>query len=98
LKTVKIMAVVSNQSWEYADWPKFGSLKSPQGSIPMNRVALYPVLLKQWKYAVLASLAVGAIIAPSPDVKAMGIYAAPILALYGLSVGVAWLVQRNTSA
>ena len=64
----------------------------------MNRFALYPFLVKQWKYAALASLVVGAIIAPSPDVKAMGIYAAPILALYGLSVGVAWLVQRNTSA
>jgi Sec-independent protein secretion pathway component TatC len=48
--------------------------------------------MKQWKYAVLASLAVAAVIAPSPDVKAMFIYAAPILAL---CVGVKWLVQRN---
>ena len=64
----------------------------------MNRFALYPFLVKQWKYAALASLVVGAVIAPSPDVKAMRIYATPILALYGLSVGVAWLVQRNTSA
>ena len=52
-------------------------------------------LVKQWKYAVLASLVVAAVIVPSPDVKAMYIYAAPILAL---SLGVAWLLQRNTSA
>ena len=52
----------------------------------MNRFALYPFLVKQWKYAVLASLVVAAVIVPSPNVKAMGIYAAPILALYGLSL------------
>ena len=49
-------------------------------------------LVKKWKYAVLASLVVGAVIAPSPDVKTMVIYASPILALYILSVGVAWLL------
>ena len=71
---------------------------SPKKNIPMNRFALYPFLVKQWNYAALASLVVAAVIVPSPDVKAMGIYAARILALYGLSVGVAWLVQRNSSA
>ena len=29
----------------------------------MNRFALYPFLVKQWKYASLASLVVGAVIA-----------------------------------
>ena len=58
----------------------------------MNQFILGPFLVKKWKYAVLASLAAGAVIAPSPDVKTMLIYASPILALYGLSVGVAWLL------
>ena len=49
-------------------------------------------LVKKWKYAVLASLVAGAVIAPSADVKTMLIYASPFLALYGLSVGVAWLL------
>ena len=58
----------------------------------MNQFPLCSFLVKNWKYAVLASLVVGAVTAPSPDVKAMVIYASPILALYGLSVGVAWLL------
>ena len=58
----------------------------------MNQFPLCLFLAKKWKYAVLTSLAVGAVIAPSPDVKTMVIYASPILALYGLSVGVAWLL------
>jgi Sec-independent protein secretion pathway component TatC len=48
-------------------------------------------LVKKWKYAVVASFVLGAVIAPSPDVKTMVSYALPIFALYGLSVGVAWL-------
>jgi Sec-independent protein secretion pathway component TatC len=66
----------------------------------MNRVALYPIFLvmsrlaSRWKYAILVSLVVAAVIVPSSDIKAMYIYAAPILAL---SVGVVWLVQRDTS-
>ena len=58
----------------------------------MSQFTLCSFLVKKWKYAVLASLVVGAVIAPSPDVKTMVIYALPILALYGLSVGVAWLL------
>ena len=67
----------------------------------MNRFALYPFLVvasrlaRRWKYAVLASLLVAAVIVPSPDLKAMGIYAAPILAV---GLGVVWLVQRKTSS
>ena len=52
-------------------------------------------LVKRWKYAILASLVVAAVIVRSPDVKSMYIYAAPILAL---CVGVVWLVKRVNSA
>ena len=50
--------------------------------------------MNRWKYAVLGSLLVAAVIVPSPDLQTLRIYAAAILAL---SVGVAWLVKRNTS-
>ena len=51
--------------------------------------------MNRWKYAVLASLLVAAVIVPSHDVQTMRIYAAAILAV---SVGVAWLVRRITSS
>jgi Sec-independent protein secretion pathway component TatC len=51
--------------------------------------------MKRWKYALLASFLVAAVIVPSPDIHAMRLYAAAILPL---AVGVAWLVRRNTSS
>ena len=58
----------------------------------MTQFTLCSFLGKKWKYAVLASLVAGAVMAPSADVKTMLIYASSILALYGLGVGVAWLL------
>jgi Sec-independent protein secretion pathway component TatC len=51
--------------------------------------------MNRWKYAILGSLLVAAVIVPSPDIHAMRTYAAAILPL---AVGVAWLVRRNTSS
>ena len=51
--------------------------------------------MNRWKYAVLASFLVAAVIAPSPDIHSMRMYAAAILPL---AVGIAWLVKRNNSS
>ena len=51
--------------------------------------------MSRWKYAVLGSLLVAAVIVPSPDIHSMRMYAAAILPL---AVGVVWLVRRNTSS
>ena len=51
--------------------------------------------MNRWKFAVLGSFLVAAVIAPSPDVHSLRLYAAAILPL---AVGVAWLVKRNTSS
>lgn len=56
-------------------------------------------MLKNFRYAILVIFIVAAIVTPTPDVVNMCIFAAPMVALYGLSVAVAWLVhpkQRQT--
>ena len=50
-------------------------------------------MLKNFRYAILVIFIVAAIVTPTPDVVNMCIFAAPMVALYGLSVAVAWLVH-----
>ena len=55
-------------------------------------------MIKQFRYAILIIFVLAAIVTPTPDIVNMCVFAAPMLALYGLSIGVAWLVhpeQRN---
>jgi sec-independent protein translocase protein TatC len=47
------------------------------------------------RYAILGIFIVAAIITPTPDVVNMCIFAAPMVALYGLSIAVAWLVHPD---
>ncbi len=51
-------------------------------------------LLKNFKFAVLAAFIVSAVITPSGDVVNQSMLAAPIVALYLLGVGVAWIFGR----
>ena len=50
-------------------------------------------LWKNIRYAILAVFLVAAIICPSPDPSTMCFYAAPMLALYLVGIGVAWWVH-----
>jgi sec-independent protein translocase protein TatC len=52
-------------------------------------------LLKHIRYAILIIFIVAAIITPTPDVLTMCIFAAPMLVLYFLSIGVAHLVHPD---
>jgi sec-independent protein translocase protein TatC len=45
------------------------------------------------RYSVLAIFVVAAIVAPSADILNMCLFAAPMAALYAISIGVAWLVN-----
>jgi sec-independent protein translocase protein TatC len=54
-------------------------------------------LLRNFKYAVLAAFVVSAIITPSMDVVNQTMVATPIIALYLLGIGVAWLFGRPRS-
>ncbi len=50
-------------------------------------------MLKNFRYAILIIFIIAAIVTPTPDVINMCIFAAPMIGLYVISVGIAWLVH-----
>jgi sec-independent protein translocase protein TatC len=50
-------------------------------------------MLKNFRYAILLIFIIAAIVTPTPDIMSMCIFAAPMVALYGASIGIAWLVH-----
>jgi sec-independent protein translocase protein TatC len=56
---------------------------------------------KNFRYAILLIFIVAAIVTPTPDILSMCIFAAPMVALYGVSIGIAYIVhpkQRRARA
>jgi sec-independent protein translocase protein TatC len=45
------------------------------------------------RYAILGIFVIAGALAPTPDISSMVIFAAPMLALYVLSIGIAWFVH-----
>ena len=52
-------------------------------------------LLKHIKYAILIIFVLAALITPSGDLVTLIIFAAPMLALYAVSIAVAWIFGRK---
>jgi sec-independent protein translocase protein TatC len=52
-------------------------------------------LIKKTKYAVLIIFILAAVITPSADVVSQAVIAAPMLVLYAISIGVAWLFGKK---
>jgi sec-independent protein translocase protein TatC len=50
-------------------------------------------MLKNFRYAILLIFIVAAIVTPTPDILNMCIFAAPMVALYAISIGIAWAVH-----
>src|ERR1700729_2141028 len=48
---------------------------------------------KNFRYAILVIFVIAAIVTPTPDVLNMCIFAAPMIALYVFSIGIAWAVH-----
>jgi sec-independent protein translocase protein TatC len=48
---------------------------------------------KNFRYAILICFVIAAIVTPTPDILNMCIFAAPMIALYAISIGIAWLVH-----
>lgn len=55
-------------------------------------------MLRKFKYALLGVFVVAAVITPSGDAVTLLVFAAPMLLLYILSIGVAWLFGRKRTA
>src|SRR5438552_1469298 len=57
-------------------------------------VVTHHTLLGGTRYAIVVIFIVAAVLTPGPDVASQLLMAAPLLVLYGLSIGIAWLVAR----
>jgi sec-independent protein translocase protein TatC len=55
-------------------------------------------MLKNFRYSILVIFIIAAIVTPTTDILNMCIFAAPMIALYAVSIGVAWLVHPKTRA
>jgi sec-independent protein translocase protein TatC len=52
-------------------------------------------MLRNFRYSILVIFIIAAIVTPTSDILNMCIFAAPMVALYGLSIGIAWLVHPS---
>jgi len=66
----------------------------------LARVGLvtHRTLLGTWRYATVVIFIVAAALTPGPDVASQLLMATPLLVLYWLSIGIAWLVARPAPA
>jgi len=53
------------------------------------------LLLRIWRYAVVVIFIVAAVLSPTTDIPNLLVFAAPMLLLYFLSVGIAWVFYRR---
>ena len=62
----------------------------------MSRMGLVTAgfLVKHTKYAVLIIFILGAVLSPGTDVVSQALMAGPMLVLYGVSIGIAWLFGK----
>jgi sec-independent protein translocase protein TatC len=63
-------------------------------------LALMRVITARWMwrnlgYSILVIFIIAAIVTPTADILNMCLFAAPMLALYAISIGVAWLVNSR---
>jgi sec-independent protein translocase protein TatC len=52
------------------------------------------MMIGAWRYAVVGIFVVAAVLTPGPDVASQLLMATPLLTLYGLSIGVAYVFGR----
>jgi sec-independent protein translocase protein TatC len=57
-------------------------------------VVTHRTLIAWWRYAIVVIFVVAAVLTPGPDVASQMLMAAPLLVLYALSIGVAFVVAR----
>ena len=85
-----------DEYWTFYSWFLLGLglvFQIPVIIFVLSRVGLVTpkLLLKGWKFAILASFVTSAFITPSPDMVNQTMLALPMIGLYALGVTVAWL-------
>ena len=71
----------------------------PVATFFLARIGLvtHRMMLAVWRYAIVVIFIVAAVLTPGPDVASQMLMATPLLILYGLSIGIAYLVGRPSS-
>ncbi|MSQ31328.1 MAG: twin-arginine translocase subunit TatC [Dehalococcoidia bacterium] len=59
------------------------------------RVVSARQLLRWWRYAVIAAFAIAAVVTPTIDPVTQTLVGAPIVVLYFVGIGLAWIVRRD---
>ncbi len=89
--------------WSFYSWFLLGLglvFQIPVVILVLARLGLVSArfLIRGWKWALLASFIIAAVITPSPDVVNQTVLAAPMIGLYLLGVLVAWLFGKKRQA
>jgi sec-independent protein translocase protein TatC len=68
----------------------------PTVSFILGRIGILTprMMLKSWRYAVLAIAILSAVVTPTPDAFNMSMFMAPMIALYFLSIGIVWFFGK----
>src|SRR4030095_16079354 len=69
----------------------------PAVTLVLSRLGLVSprLLLRVWRYAMVLIFIVAAVLSPTTDVPNLLVFAAPMLILYFLSIGIAWVFHRR---
>jgi sec-independent protein translocase protein TatC len=89
-----------DEYWSFYSWFLLGLglvFQIPVIIFVLARIGLVTprLLLRGWKFAILGSFIVSAIVTPTPDVVTQTALAAPMIGLYLLGVLVAWLFGKK---
>jgi sec-independent protein translocase protein TatC len=68
----------------------------PTISFILGRIGLLTpgMMLKSWRYAILIIAIISAVVTPTPDATTMIMFAAPMVGLYFLSIGIVWFFGK----
>jgi sec-independent protein translocase protein TatC len=95
---IKFLANI-DEAFNFYMWTILGLGLTFQMPIAMYFLARFGIvtarfLLKQFRYAVLIIFIIAAVVTPSADPVTQTIFAAPMIVLYILSIGVAWVFGK----
>jgi sec-independent protein translocase protein TatC len=51
-------------------------------------------MLRYWRYAVVLTAIIAAVLTPTPDAVNMMLFALPMIGLYFLSIGIVWIFGK----
>ena len=78
-----------------AAWPPLMASGTPVAAGVGVGISSAGYMIKNFKYAVLLVVVAAAVITPSGDAVTLSVFAVPMLILYCISIGVAWVTGKK---